>query len=304
MIVVKLMGNLGNQLFIYAFARSLQLKTNEKVVFDLSGLKRYYYTANLQLDKYDIPSDFSFNFDLLPICIRKKFERWTKRFQIEQKLDKVIHQSQSTSQPLVNKWSKRGCYFDFSGFCYRAYDVAHSPYTFVYGYFQSERYFDWCKTALLQDLVLKSPCNEKQLELINQIENCNSIGVSIRTKYDKRGDSFVKFEYYSRAINEMVKKIKNPRFFIFSDNIDDVRRLIRFDYPVTFVNQQDATSQLDTLSHCKHFILANSTFSWWGSYLSKNQNKLIVMPTPWFRGVNQQDIYQKGAILIPCSFER
>lgn len=304
MIIVKLMGNLGNQLFIYAFARSLEIRTNEKVVFDLSGLKRYYYTASLQLDNYQIPKSFLFELDTLPLDIKKRFERWTQLFHFEQKIDKTFHHSQDTSNFLVQKWSKRGCYFDFSGFRYRSYSVAKVPFTFVYGYFQSRFYFDEFRPYLLDDLVLKDSFDAEETQLIKEIENCNSVGVSIRTRFDRRGDSFVEYDYYLRGMQLLAKQIKNPRFFIFSDDVEKAKREIHFNFPVIFVNQKNACRQLCVLSHCKNFVLANSTFSWWGAYLSNYLEKKIVMPSPWFKGLESHDIYLEGAQTIPCSFEK
>ena len=304
MIIVKMMGNLGNQLFIYAFARSLQLKTKERVVFDLSGLKRYYYTANYQLDNYQLPEEVSCDFGAVPSDIKKRFRKLTNQFFFEQKFDKIIHNSRMSSDALVKRWEKRGCYFDYSGFSFREYPILNTSDIFVYGYFQSSKYFDCYREILENDLTLKQNFNEYEKRLMLQMECANSVGVSIRTKYDKRGDSFILYDYYLRGMREVADKIKDPQFFVFSDDPERVKQEIHFDFPVVFVNQANACKQLYLLSCCQNFILANSTFSWWGAYLCKNQKKIIIMPSPWHQKLSSKDIYLDGATLIPCSFAK
>jgi hypothetical protein len=304
MIIAKMMGNLGNQLFIYAFCRSLQLDSGEDLYFDLSGLKRYYYTAAYKLDEFCLPDSVSYDLSRLPVSIRKKFSHWTTEFHVEQKICRNFESGRITPLWLVKHWEKRNCAFDFSGFTWRQFSFCSDSPKMVYGYFQSDKYFEKHDKTLRGELQLKDAPNSYDKFILSQTSASNSIGVSIRTRYDKRGDCYVLPDYYVRAMKKAASLVGNPHFFIFSDNIEKARELIPLFGQVTYVNQPDSAKQMMLLSSCKNFVLTNSTFSWWGAYLSKNKNKFIIMPFPWFKGGSFDDIYISKSIKVPCVFAK
>ena len=102
----------------------------------------------------------------------------------------------------------------------------------------------------------------------------------------------------------MKEIVPNAKFYIFSDSIENAK-LLNLPEESIFVNQPESTHQLNILSKCKHFILANSTFSWWGAYICCNPNKMVIMPFPWDKqGKYREDIYFDGAIRLDCKFEK
>ena len=305
MICVKMMGNLGNQLFIYAMARKMQIMYNEDIYIDLSSLKRYYYTANYKLINFNIPQEhITYDKKVLSLKERLRFNLSSKIFHIEQKISRSIHKSYKSSDRLTIRWFKHGCFYNFNRFYYD-FDYCYSKNKYLYGYFQSTKYFDVIEDILKSELVVNSDFDDYDKKMIDLFNKTNSVALSIRTIYDKHGDSFILDDYYYRAMDKISELLTNPVFYIFSDNINNVKKNFKFKYPVVYIEQGESTKQIRLLYNCKNFILANSTFSWWGAYLSKNNNKVVIMPKPWDKnGKDREDLYLKNSIKIECMFEK
>ena len=107
--------------------------------------------------------------------------------------------------------------------------------------------------------------------------------------------------YYQNAIQYIVQRVENPHFFIFSDDITWVFDNFKMPYPYTIVNVNDSYTgyyDLELMRNCKHNIIANSTFSWWGAWLNENPNKIVIAPQRWF--MNQEEEID----IIPSSWVR
>ena len=241
------MGGLGNQLFQYAYSRGLEL-SGKKIVFDTS----FFEGAKA---KEDSARDFKLN----------NFNIETKA-KFENKRDNVAF--------FINKIKRR-----------LGVDVEE--------YYQSEKYFKKIEKSIRREFALKNPISEissKWKEKIGVVEN--SISVHIR-----RGDyvqnqntnafhGICDIEYYNEALKRVAEILnnKNIEVFVFSDDINWTKENIKFPYPVHFVSDQQIPDyeELILMSLCKHNIIANSTFSWWGAWLNKNQNKIVMAPKQWF----------------------
>ncbi len=173
---------------------------------------------------------------------------------------------------------------------------------YLYGYWQSEKYFEDIKSILKQELTLKNPLEESKINLIQEIEHKNSVAIHIR-----RGDyvtnklyqNICEESYYKKAITIMKEKVDNPVFYIFSDEIDWVKENWKFKGNIIFMNYANKDfEELEIMKHCKHFIIANSSFSWWAQYLSDNPKKIVVAPKKWYNHDKKVDIYQKNWITI------
>ena len=95
-------------------------------------------------------------------------------------------------------------------------------------------------------------------------------------------------EYYERAVNFIAREIKNPQFFIFSDDHVWMKKNMKLNFPTTYVdhNKDDKNYEdMRLISLCRHQIIANSTFSWWGAWLNDNPNKIVIAPKKWFNKV-------------------
>ncbi len=302
MIVIQMMGNLGNQLFIYAMGRSLQLEYGDEMVFDLSGLKRFYYISEYKLDHLNLPKEkISLDFNSISQDIQKQYLRTSKLYHIEQKLYRVFRKDSLVPNRVTMRWFKKGCYYTFSR-SYFDFPRTTAKNKFVYGYFQNVKYFEKYADIIRSECRVLDETDDYDRTILPVMKNSDSVAVSIRA-INELGVSFIDFDYYYRAMEILNKKIANPKFFVFSDNIEVTKEKMNFPYPVEFVTPCDACHGLRLMYNCKHFIIANSTFSWWGAYLGDDPSKIIIMPDKIDKeGVGREGYYFKEAIRIPCSF--
>jgi hypothetical protein len=175
------------------------------------------------------------------------------------------------------------------------------------GFFQSEKYFINYRKIVLKLFrfpIVKNKLFENYLGLI---KNKNSVAIHIR-----RGDylnnpkaryfhGILGENYYKNSIRYIRSRVKNPLFFIFSDDVDLVKKTFFFfnNEKYIFIDTKSSINDLHLMSNCKHFIIANSTFSWWGAWLSKNKNKIVCAPKKWVRArISTRDIIPENWIKI------
>lgn len=128
----------------------------------------------------------------------------------------------------------------------------------------------------------------KSLE--EQIKGCESVGIHIRKGADYQSRIWYQntcpVDYYKHAVELMNKRLKNPKFYVFADNKEWVRENLKgFDYTLVDGNPGSGWGShydLQLMSYCKHNIISNSTYSWWGAFLNENLKKLVIMPKVWF----------------------
>jgi hypothetical protein len=304
------MGNLGNQMFIYAMARAMQLEYNDQLTIDLSGLKRGYYTAKYKLCDFNLPNNINYDVDKIGFWHKLYYKATSAVFHIQQYYYKKTRKDLMTPLLICNKWFRRGCYYNCNRPFYE-YPVSRKRYKYVYGYFQSEKYFRKYKDVISKELTVRKPLSARDAELIEKMNSVNSVAVSIRASKapenpkvkDNLEIGFIDKDYYYRGMKEIANRVDNPVFFIFADDIDAVKSEFEFPFPVTYVYPEDSSTGIRLMNNCKHFVIANSTFSWWGAYLADNPNKIIVMPEKFDRrGPYRQDIFIGNPIKLPVTF--
>jgi hypothetical protein len=288
-VVVKLMGGLGNQMFQYAAAFSLAQKNNAKLIVDKScnTLKIHQYS----LEKFNLNCTFVNFYYILNFFIR-----------CFQKIDSLIFKRIGIS------FFKKYFYFEKNfDFDENFLNIKNSQY--ITGYFQSEKYFMSCSDLILEQFFFPKEIEFLNKDLIEKIKNCQSVSLHVR-----RGD-YVKnelarklhgdccpFEYYDQALKYIVEKLGNIELFIFSDEIKWVKQNFKFEQPVNFVDNNTSSnfSDLRLMSLCKHNIIANSSFSWWGAYLNKNKDKIVIAPKKWFNNnsLNTSDLIPEGWVKL------
>lgn len=275
MITIKIQGGLGNQMFQYALGRAMSLKHGTAFKMDLVFLMHRISRKNLtfrnyQLSKFNVTENFTTSskiaryspnliFGLIFIInfIKKKF-----------KLSYIAESAQNID--LSNKSLLNNAYFD--------------------GYWQDEKYFKEFRDIIVKDFSLKEEATGLNLKYLEKISSCNSVSVHIR-----RGD-YVKLnlselcsiDYYHKSIEHIRGNVENPIFFIFSDDTRWVRDNLKIDgkYFIIDNNSNDPSEDLRLMSSCQHNIIANSSFSWWGAWLNKNINKIVVAPATWSNNPN------------------
>lgn len=305
-----MMGNIGNQMFIYAMARSLQLEYGHDLTIDLSGLKRGYYSANYKLDSLNIPEDINYDLNKLGFWLKWNYKVTSKLFHIEYGIIQKLKKDLIVPSFFVRNWFRRGCFYNVNR-AYFEYPRSNKKNLFVYGYFQTDKYFRKYKDEISRELRVKLPVSEKDHAIINRMAKECSVAVSIRASKapenpkvkDNLDLGFIDKDYYYRGMFEIAKRVNNPVFYIFADDIEIVKKEYQFPYPVTFVYPDDSASGMRLMYNCKHFVIANSTFSWWGAYLGENPDKIIVMPEVFDRqGPPRQDIFIGNPIKLSVNF--
>jgi hypothetical protein len=273
MITVKLKGGLGNQMFQYALGRALSLKHKVPLGLDISTYEikdprvaRYY-----ALDVFNITGNA-----LSKIPLRYKLHNFF-------------------SYPGKEK------YFNFDPAILQLSDGAY-----LNGYWQSPKYFEGFKDIIKKDFTLKNfPASNIQT-LAEEIKSQNSLCVHVR-RGDYVGNKFhevVDNEYYRKGLDRISTMTTIEKIYVFSDDINWCKENISFEIPTFFVEDEysgeKGEGHMYLMSKCKNFIIANSSFSWWGAWLATYENKIVICPKQWFgdASIDTSDLIPKEWIRI------
>ena len=300
MITVHMMGNIGNQLFIYAFARALQLEYKQPMLIDLKGLKRGYYSANYKLDQFVLNDDIVYGIENLGLLSKLKYKITSNIYHLQHYYYRYKKHQMFHPASICKFWEERGCYYNTN---HDYFEYGHDSHKnkFVYGYFQCEKYFHEYEKQLREDLKVKTPMTDYEKEIIGKMQDENSVAISIRASKafdnpkvtDNLDLGFIDKDFYYHGMEEIAKRVKNPSFYIFADDMEIVKNEYQFPYPVTYVTPPDSATGIRLMYSCKHFIITNSTFAWWGAYLGEHPEKIVVMSDVWDRyGPLRNEIYE------------
>jgi hypothetical protein len=281
MIIVLLQGGLGNQMFQYAAGRALALRNNTYLKIDLSYIKNGVLGENVDyrkygLDKFCISGEVISEDELTGFIRKSKIFSKLKLSWINRKtgyrfpLSKIFHQK---------------------GYGYTPEFTSLSSNTYLIGYWQNTRFFAGREEIIQQDFSFKNLPDELNKELLNKIEKCDSVAVHIR-----RGDfkklpvlGTINLEYYFKALNYILVKLNYPVLFFFSDEMSWVREnfapfnpgIAKY-YVELNTASGNESDDLRLMSNCKHNIIGNSTFGWWGAWLNSNPDKIVIAPEKLF----------------------
>ncbi|MDR1627234.1 MAG: alpha-1,2-fucosyltransferase [Oscillospiraceae bacterium] len=280
--VVKMTGGLGNQMFQYAFGLALAEESNCEVYYDLS-----FYEDEEQLNRPTV-EEMAKNEKLCDIISARR-EYCLKYFNVNCKVADSERIKNCTSQIDENFVREKG----ISNF-------NNGQHEYIYDCFETIDLFDYEKyrDVFTRKFTLTVPMDQKNKDMLNKIKTVNSVAIHIRRT--DHGDilGYSNMKYYDRAVKHIVAKVENPHFFIFSDDMDWVKENFGLNIPdilnnpYTFVDiNDDATNYYDfeQIRNCKHQILANSTFSWWATWLNPNEDKIVTAPTPWLKNGDTRD---------------
>lgn len=279
MVIVKIKGGLGNQMFQYALARSLSMQKKTSLYLDLSFFdeknREQVTKRNFELSIFNVEYKiapkyllFFFNCDL----ISQNWLRWIlKKIARGFKIKSFIE--------------------DSGGFSYS--DIFQSRFNNIYldGYWQSDASFCFFNDCLKSELLFKYPISESNKNLLDEINANNSVAIHVRRgDYVTNKNSFdfhgvCSIDYYKEAIHEVNQNIINPIYYIFSDDTEWVGAHINFisNYKIVHHNTgQNSFEDLRLMMACKSLIIANSSFSWWAAWLNQNQDKRVIAPKKWF----------------------
>jgi Glycosyl transferase family 11 len=288
MIIVKLKGGLGNQMFQYAAGRRIAWHNGLELKLDTShftndSLRSY------RLNKFMICANIATPDEIRKFSVGGKgrigeFVRILLARIPAKRKHRFVYEPHYHFDPTV---------LSLTGDCY------------LEGYWQSDKYFHDISDIIRNEYQLSEPMSKKNSEYVSMMKHHESVSVHFRfgdyVNNPKTNEyhGVCSSEYYEKAITLVTRKVQCPHFFIFSDDLEMARKSFPSNLPVTMVEENGIEKDYEELilmSRCRHHIIANSSFSWWAAWLGSNPGKIVIAPQKWFNdpSVNAQDIYPKA----------
>lgn len=280
-IIMRLKGGLGNQLFQYAAGRRIAETNNLSLKLDLSWFKdqpgRPY-----SLNHFAISEDVASPAEIAQLNGLK----WAR-------LKENLPYIRDFGGPYYQRTSVRERTLDFDP---NILKISESAY--LDGYWQSEKYFRDIEDIIRREFSVITRPDEENANHARIIQSSTAIAVHVRrgdyvsSPFAKRYHGVCTLDYYHRAIEYILSEVDNPRFFIFSDDPRWAQKNLKIDAPTTYVSHNSPDRNYEDLrlmTYCKHYIIANSSFSWWGAWLSQYRDKIVIAPEKWFQATDYND---------------
>ena len=262
-------GGLGNQLFQYAAARALAQRHGVPVQID-----PHWFS-------HPLPGETRRNYELGAFRLTLNQASGSEQLQwrlARSRLGRIFG-------PLLPFAVLRERAGQFDNRFSRA-----GPNTYLLGFWQSEQYFADIRPALLADLALASAPTQAEHDLMTDMEQSQSIAVHVR-----RGDyvtsasthafhGVCSVAYYQDAVAHIAARVQRPSIYVFSDDLNWCKANLQFPHPTRFVAAASPHRELWLMSVCRHNVIANSSFSWWGAWLGSPEGRVVVAPRHWFAG--------------------
>ncbi len=294
MIIVEIGRGLGNSMYVYAAALALAKHKNTELKLDTTYLKSWP-----TWEKYG--GLWEFELGKLNISSPEASKREIRRFVIKtgfRPIDKIIRKYKLFDRKVI--------YFPSHGSLEDFFNIPDNSY--LRGYLGREKFFREIKDQIKKEFTLKEEYKTPILPLLEKISKENSVSIHVR-----RGDlltlknaKVIGVEYYKKAIELIKKKVKNPVFYVFSDEIDWCKENFKeINAKLNFIEDAECPNTgyhvLEVMKSCKYNILANSALSWWAGYLNSNPKKIVVVPKQFtqFTNVDVEDnVIPEGWIKI------
>ena len=278
--LIKMTGGLGNQMFIYAMY--LKMKTIfPDVRIDLSDMVHYQVHYGYEMNKV-------FHLPRTEFCINRSLKKI-----IEFLLFKTILERKQGGSlvPYTRKY--------------------HWPWIYFKGFYQSEKYFAGIEKEVREAFVFDiRRASRRSLRAMQEIKaDPHAVSIHVRRgdylleKHWKALGCICQSSYYLNALAELEKRVKHPHYYVFSEDLNWVRQnlpLIKAEF-IDWNKGEDSWQDMMLMSHCRHHIICNSTFSWWGAWLNPRENKTVIMPERWFQHCDTPNIYPDGWIKVPVN---
>jgi hypothetical protein len=295
MIVVRLSDGLGNQMFQYAMGRHLALRNDDDLRLDLAWFEdRETFGGTdrtVTLDGFDVEFTPASEEEVrsvlggrLPADLLRLFGRFTeyaprffaRRFNYHREIRGPPPGDGVT-------WNHRRRFYP------GMFDIEGDIY--LDGYYQVPDYFEDIDDTIREDFTVSTPPDEQNAATLDSIESTTAVAVHVR-----RGDQLeqgpdwseygnaVPPTYHRQAAAHIADRVDDPHFFVFSDDPGWCRASLDLGHPTTVVDHNDGSTDYEDvrlMRHCDHYIIANSTFSWWGAWLNDDEDKHVVAPSPW-----------------------
>jgi hypothetical protein len=265
MIITKLYGGLGNQMYQYAAGLSLAKRLSTELFLDLSWFEEVKHQPELTLREYELNQ-----FGIKP-----------KEISLKERVDLRLR------PPTILKETFFGYDEEFEKL---------SGNIILDGYWQSYKYFENYGDDLRRAFQFPKHPKPRNAKIIKKMKDTNSIVLHVRrgdynTKRGKQFHGLIPLSYYNKAVESICKYVKNPTLFIFSDELEWCKQNLKYDLPMEFIDSNSSNKGVEDMQlmvSCKHYIIANSSFSWWSAWLNPNPNKTVYAPKAWFKGAHHE----------------
>ena len=293
MVIVKIIGGLGNQLFQYALGHRIAEMHQVPLKVDISEFESYTLRT-YKLCQYNIVAEPASHTEIEQLKGLRRRGFWAR----------ISRRSQNSRPYYKQSFIKERQWFEFDA------NIFNAPKNvYLEGYWQNEKYFKDIELILRHEFTLKHSLEGKNAEIAGKILACNSVSLHVR-----RGDYInnpivhqavggCSLEYYFSAVKKMCSSVDDPQFFIFSDDLLWAKENLKLINRITFIDHNGEEfdyEDLRLMSLCRHHIIANSSFSWWGAWLNTNPNKIVIAPRLWFNNpsIGSRDLIPDGWIVV------
>lgn len=279
--LVKITGGLGNQMFIYAMYIGMKKRVGGHVHIDLSDMMHYHAHNGYELRRvFGVPAD--------EFCINRTLKKVIEFLFFKTILERHQHGS-------MRPYTRRYAY----------------PLVYFKGFYQNEKYFldveDEVRSTFTFDLSL---ANERSRDLEKRIATDDKAvslhvrrGDYLQPKFYEKYGTVCGLTYYQNAIVEMGRHIDGTHYYVFSDDVEWVKENLPID-GATYVNWNagaDSWQDMMLMSRCRHHIICNSTFSWWGAWLNPSPGKVVIAPDKWFADTGSDFILPETWVKVPTA---
>jgi hypothetical protein len=269
-VISHLCGGLGNQLFQYAAGRSVSLKRGLPLKLDI----HHYETDTLRryvLDRFCIKATFANPYEL-PRSARLDSRR-LKMSRVE-----VVRKALFRLREMPVYREKIDWKYDPHVFC-------GTGSVYLKGYWQTENYFADIADTIRDDFKLQGKFSPDNSAWAKRLEEEESVAIHVRRGDIVREGLMIQEEYYTQSVRYLEQRVKNLRFYLFSDDpkwvTDHVLPLVHAGTVVDHNGEDRDYEEIILMSHCKYHLLANSTFSWWSAWLCRRRGRIVIAPKVW-----------------------
>ncbi len=281
MVTVSLIGGLGNQMFQYAAGKALATRHGVPLALDISGFRNYALRPFL-LDRLAVPEAAT----LAQADPAQKREANFERAKWKARIDRLLARARLPKLAWPNEYREPHFHYD------PAFETLGAQ-TALFGYFQSERYFSSIAEGLRDWFALREPLGDVATAALKRIE-ASRLPISMHVRrgdYLKPGTieyhGVLGAPYYRDALARIEADVgQESELFVFSDDAAAAEQVLSFVPKSRLVHVRGDPERpwedMALMARCRHHVIANSSFSWWGAWLNRSPDKIVVAPRAWF----------------------
>jgi hypothetical protein len=284
-IIVRLIGGLGNQLFQYALARRLSVRHGLPIKLDVSWYTRPLdprdpWRRRCDIVRFRIVAEIATPDDLARVG-RRRWLRPARRLLDGLDARRPYHRRRRFVEPEARRFTFDAALADL--------DVRRAIYLDD-GFWQCAQYLQGIEPLLRHELRLRAVPRDEMATYAEEMAGGDSVAVHLRrgdyVTAGVKGFGALPLSYYETAMRELTREVKEPHLYVFSDDPEWAHAHFRLDHPTTVISrdvEQSACEDLWLMSRCRHHVIANSSFSWWGAWLGQDPRQIVYAPRRYYR---------------------